>query len=300
MICIERLTKNFKDCPALENIDLQVERGSIFGLVGPNGAGKTTLLRTIMGILLPTRGQVLIDGHNIHLNPGIKSRIGYVADYQSYYSYFKVQEMIGFYRRTYDNWCEERFTELFSIFNLPLNKSIKSLSKGMRTQLAILLNLSIRPAVLLLDEPTSGLDPVLRRQLLNILMDEVARNQTTVFTSTHNLGELERVCDRIGIIHEGRLIFNESLEDMKQRTRKIQVAFSDRLPEEFFQREDILKVEGQGRVYNLVVRDNVQEVMDGLRKYQPLLLETIDMSLEDIFIYRMGGVGYGFEQIFAQ
>lgn len=300
MISIEQLTKNYGRYQALDSISLQVEQGSIFGLVGPNGAGKTTLIKIMVGILLPTRGQVLIDGHNVHQNPGSKSRLGYVADDQNYYPNFKVKDMIRFYRETYENWNLERFAELSQIFKLPEDNKVKNLSKGMRTQLAVLLNLSIRPKVLVLDEPTSGLDPVLRRQLLSILMDEVAQNQTTVFVSTHNLNELERICDRIGIIHNGRLMFNENLEDLKQKVRKIQVAFAEGLPEEFLKREDILKVEGQGRVYNLVVRDNVAGVMTELQKYRPLLLETIDMSLEDIFIYRMGGIGYGFEQIFAQ
>lgn len=300
MIFIDQLSKNFGKQPALDSISLRVEPGRIYGLVGPNGAGKTTLIKILTGILLPTRGQVFIAGHNVHQNPGVKSGLGYVADQQHFYPGFKVKDMIRLYRETYANWSPERFAELGSIFRLPEDKKIAKLSKGMRTQLAVLLNLSIRPGVLVLDEPTSGLDPVLRRQLLNILMDEVAQSQSTVFMSTHNLNELERICDRIGLIHNGRLLFDESLEDLKRKVRKIQVAFADGLPGEFHQREDILKIEEQGRVYNLVVRDNLDGVMAELRKYRPLLLETIDMSLEDIFIYRMGGIGYGFEQIFAQ
>jgi ABC-2 type transport system ATP-binding protein len=300
LIRVEHLTKTFGEYPALDNIDFEVQPGSVFGLVGPNGAGKTTLIKTIMGILLPDRGRVLIDGHDVHRNPGIKARVGYVADDQGFYPHFKVRDMIKFYRNTYVNWDEKRFQELWQLFPLPEGKRVRHLSKGMRTRLAVLLNLSIAPAVLVLDEPTSGLDPVLRRQLLNILVDEVAHRQTTILISTHNLNELERICDRIGIIHNGRVLFNESLEEMKQNVRKIQVAVNEPLPEEFLKQANILKVERRGRVYTIVVRENPGGVMAELERYRPLLLETIDMSLEDIFIYRMGGMGYGLEQTIAQ
>lgn len=300
MIQIENLTKSYQEYQALDNINIQVSKGSIFGLVGPNGAGKTTLIKTMMGLLMPTLGQVLIDGHNVLQNPSIKSRIGYVADYQSYYPGFMVRDMVRLYQETYDQWNKERFTQLQHIFKLPENKKVKNLSKGMRTQLAVLLNLSIMPSVLIMDEPTSGLDPVLRRQLLNILMSEVAENETTIFISTHNLNELERICDHIGIIHHGRVLFNESLEEMKKNVRKIQVAFTDGLPGEFLNRQDILEVEEQGRVYTIVVKENVDELMTELQKHHPILLETIDMSLEDIFIYRMGGMGYEFDKVSSQ
>jgi len=290
---VEQLTKTYHTNPVLDNINLQVPRGSIFGLVGPNGAGKTTLIKLIMGILLPDQGRVYIDGVDVHQNPGIKSRVGYVSDYQNYYPNFRVQDMIRLYRETYTNWDAQRFAELTQVFKLPEGKKIKHLSKGMRAQLAILLNLSVSPAVLVLDEPTSGLDPVLRRQLLNIFLEEVARNETTIFLSTHNLNELERICDRIGIIHNGRVLFDESLEQMKQQIRKIQVAFAGEPPEGVLEQSTILKVERQGRVYTIVVRENVNQLMAELEKYRPLLLESVDMSLEDIFIYRMGGMGYG-------
>jgi len=300
LIKIENLTKSFRASPALDNINLQVPRGSIFGLVGPNGAGKTTLIKLIMGILLPDRGRIYIDGNDVHQNPGIKSRIGYVADYQHYYPTFRVKEMIRLYRETYAHWSVERFAELRQIFKLTEDKKIKHLSKGMRAQLAVLLNLSIRPALLVLDEPTSGLDPVLRRQLLNILLDEAARGETTIFISTHNLNELERICDRIGTIHNGRILFDESLEKIKQHVRKIQVAFAGEPPEGFLEQSAVLKAERQGRVYTIVVREDANQLMAELERYRPLLLESVDMSLEDIFIYRMGGVGYGFEKFVAQ
>ncbi|MCF8011686.1 MAG: ABC transporter ATP-binding protein [Clostridiales bacterium] len=300
MIHIENIAKYFQELEVLKDIDLHVEQGTIFGLVGPNGAGKTTLIQIMMGILIPDKGQVITGGQNVQQNPAIKNSIGYVADYQSYYPNFKVRDMIKLYRKTYKNWNQERFAELYRIFELPEDKKVKKLSKGMRTQLAVLLNLSINPSVLVLDEPTSGLDPVLRRQLLNILMDEAAQNKTTVFISTHNLNELERICDHIGFIYQGQVVFNDRLEEMKENIRKIQAAFTEDLPEEFMHRKEFLKVEKHGRVYSFVLKENTDGIMTELEQYRPILLETIDMSLEDIFVYRMEGLGYDFNQFAAQ
>ncbi|MBU4533715.1 MAG: ABC transporter ATP-binding protein [Eubacteriales bacterium] len=300
MIEITDLTKTFGASQVLDGVSLEVQRGRVYGLVGPNGAGKTTLIKIMMGFLLPTGGRVFIDGQDVHQHPRIKSQVGYVADYQNYYPGFSVNDMVRFYRGTFENWNEERFAELRRVFDLPDKRTFKNFSKGMRTQLALLLNLSLMPNVLILDEPTSGLDPVLRRQVLGMLVDEVARNGTTVFVATHNLNELERTCDQIGMIHQGRILFDENLEDMKQKVRKIQVAFADGLPPELAKRPDVLKVEQQGRVYGIVMRENSAEMLAELKKHDPLLLETIDMSLEDIFIYRMGGLGYEFSDIIAQ
>lgn len=299
-IVVHELTKTFRENTALENINLEVPPGTIFGLVGPNGAGKTTLIKIIMGLLLPTRGWVSIDGRSVHQDPEVKSRIGYLAEYQRYYPNFRVKDMFRLYRESYETWSPERFQELHQVFNLPENAKVKNLSKGMRTQLAIILNLAVRPALLVLDEPTSGLDPVLRRQFLAILMDEVAENGTTVFISTHNLHELERICDHLAIIHQGRLLFNESLEDLKHKVRKIQAAFENPLPAGVLQKTGILNVEQQGRVYSITVQDGIDELTAELRTFQPLFLDFVDISLEEIFIHRMGGEGYELKKILAQ
>ncbi len=299
MIQIEHLSKDFDGFRALDDVSLHVKPGTVFGLIGPNGAGKTTLIKTMMGVLLPSSGRVLIDGQDVHAAPAVKNRVGYVADYQDYYPYFQVRDMVRLYRETYPHWNEQRFAALRRIFDLPEKRKVSKLSKGMRTQLAVLLNLSLMPALLVLDEPTSGLDPVLRRQVLSILMDEVAQHGTTIFIATHQLHELERICDHVGILHQGRLLFDESLEEMKSNIRKIQVAFDTELPADFAGRPEILKVERQGRVYTIVVKENLEGVKAELRKYDPILLDDIDLSLEDIFTYRMGGLGYAFDDIVA-
>lgn len=299
MIMVNHVSKAFREHQVLNDVHLEIPKACIFGLVGPNAAGKTTLIKIMMGLFLADRGQVLIDGKDVVLNPGVKNRVGYVADHPSYYPGFQIRDMVKLYRETYSGWNEDRFDELHRVFRLPLEKKIRHLSKGMGTQLAVLLNLSIMPEVLVLDEPTSGLDPVLRRELLSILLDEVATRETTLFISSHNLGELERICDRVAIIHNGQIRFDENLGEVKKKVRKIQIAMDGDLPAEFLAQDVILKVTQQGRVYTIVVRNNLDGILTDLQKYQPYLLETVDMSLEDIFIYRMGGMDYGFEQIFA-
>ena len=298
-IDVEGLTKTFREKTALKDINLTVPQGAVFGLVGPNGAGKTTLIKIIMGLLQPTQGSVLIGGQPVHQDHRIKARVGYLADYQRYYPGFKVKDMYRLYRETYQKWSPERFEELRQVFNLPENAQVKHLSKGMHTQLSIILNLALKPELLVLDEPTAGLDPVIRRQFLSILMDEVAENGTTVFISTHHLHELERICDHLAIIHEGRLIKSESLEDLKKNVRKIQAAFARPLPAGVLQKPGVLNVEQTGRVYSITVEEGLDELAAELRQFQPLFLDFVDISLEEIFIHRMGGEGYGFKQILA-
>lgn len=281
----------------LNNVNINVNKGSIYGLIGPNGAGKTTLLKTLIDIYEPEKGEVFILGESIKENVKVKANLGYVADSLNFYPDFKLADVVDFYRNTYPNWDEGRYIKLKNIFKLDEKKKIKSLSKGMKTQLAFMLNISISPKVLILDEPTSGLDPVIKRKVLDILIEEVSENETTVLISSHHLGELERICDHIGIIHEGQILLEESIDDLKSNVRKIQVAFKGDIPEKIKSNPDILKIENRGKVYEIIVNDNVDVFMEDLEKQKPILLDTIDMSLEEIFVYKMGGVGYGFEDI---
>src|SRR5699024_6018688 len=230
-------------------------------------------------------------------NKKIKSGIGYISDFQYFYPSFKVKEIVEFYKGAYPQWNEIRYSQLMKLFNLDENKKIKYLSKGMKTQLAILLNFSIMPRVLILDEPTSGLDPVMKRKMLNLIVDEVSTNGTTVLISSHNLGELEQICDHIGIIHKGKILLEDSVENLKSNVRKIQVAFKNGLPDEIKENEDVLRTESIGRIHQIVVRDNLEGVLDIVKSHNPILLEMVDMSLEEIFIHRMEGEGYGFEDI---
>lgn len=297
MIEIKGLDKYLGGVKILDDINIHVKEGSIYGLIGPNGAGKTTLIKNIVDIYEPEKGEVIISGENIRDNTRIKSRLGYVSDYQYFYPSFKISEVVEFYKQAYSLWNDDRYVQLMKLFKLDVNKKIKYLSKGMKTQLAILLSLSIMPNVLILDEPTSGLDPVVKRKVLNLIVDEVSANKTTVLISSHNLEQLEQICDHIGIIYNGKVLLEDSVEHLKQNVRKIQVAFKGKLPEEIKNNEHILKIESIGRIHQIIVKDNLEAVMEAIKKHEPILLETIDMSLEEIFIHKMGGEGYEFEDI---
>lgn len=297
MIEIKDLNKYLGKDKILDDINIHVNKGSIYGLIGPNGAGKTTLIKNLVDIYKPEKGEVLISGENIKDNAKIKSRLGYVSDYQYFYPSFKIHEIVEFYKDAYPFWSDERYIQLMKLFKLDGNKKIKYLSKGMKTQLAILLSLSIMPNVLILDEPTSGLDPVVKQKVLNLIVDEVSANETTVLISSHNLGQLEQICDHIGIIHEGKMLLEDSVENLKSNVRKIQVAFKGEFPEEIKSNEHILKIETIGKIHQIVVKDNLDAIIDAIKKCNPILLETIDMSLEEIFIYKMGVEGYDFTDI---
>ncbi len=297
MIQIKGLDKYLGGDKILDDINIHVKKGSIYGLIGPNGAGKTTLIKNLVDIYEPEKGEVKISGESIKDNIKIKSRLGYVSDFQYFYPSFKICEIVEFYRQAYPFWNYDRYIQLMKLFKLDGNKKIKYLSKGMKTQLAILLSLSIMPNVLILDEPTSGLDPVVKRKVLNLIVDEVSANETTVLISSHNLGQLEQICDHIGIIYEGKVLLEDSVENLKSNVRKIQVAFKGELPKEIENNEHILKIESIGRIHQIIVKDNLEVVMGIINEQDPILLETIDMSLEEIFIYKMGGEGYVFEDI---
>ncbi|NLZ52802.1 MAG: ABC transporter ATP-binding protein [Thermoanaerobacteraceae bacterium] len=297
MIKINGLDKYLGGEKILDDINIHIKKGSIFGLVGPNGAGKTTLIKCLVDIYKPEKGEVIISGENIKDNKKIKSRVGYVSDFQYFYPSFKISEIAEFYKGAYPHWNDDRYIRLMNLFKLDGKKKAKHLSKGMKTQFAIILNLSIMPEVLILDEPTSGLDPVVKRKVLNLIVEEVSTNKTTVLISSHNLGHLEQICDHIGIIHEGKILLEDSIEDLKSNVRKIQVAFKGELPEDIKNNKHILRVDSIGRIHQIVVKDNLETVMEAIKIHNPILLETIDMSLEEIFIYEMGGEGYVFEDI---
>lgn len=289
MININGVSKVLGNKKILDNINLHVNKGSIFGLIGPNGMGKTTLIKCITGIYNVDSGEIKVCGENIFNNPNIKEKVGYIADYNNYFEEFKVRDIKEFFKLTYKNFDNERFNNLNDIFNIPLNKSIKKISKGMRTRLAIALNLSIRPKIIVMDEPTSGLDPIIRRKLLNVLLDEVAQRETTLFISSHNLGELERICDSIAIIDKGKIKYSNSIQEMKENIRKLQVVFKDEVSVDIETWDGVVNVEKIGRVYNIVTNKYSDDIRKRIEQLGVMFIENIDLSLEDMFIYSMGG-----------
>lgn len=287
MIEVNNLSFEIDEKEVLKDVNLKIGKGKIFGIIGPNGVGKTTLLRCLTGIYNPTWGNVSYDGQIVYDNPKVKNKIGYVADENIMHTNFRVSEILKYYRYSYTDFDKERFNELNKIFKIPTNKYIFQLSKGMKMRLSIMLAFSIHAEYLILDEPTSGLDAILKNKLLNIFVDEVFENNTTIIISSHHLGELERICDDVAILDEGTISYENSVENMKNKIKKIQVAFDEPVYEEDLSLNGIFKISKVGRVFTIITDEYDEEFINNLNKFKPLFIEEIDLSLEDIFIYKV-------------
>ncbi len=276
---------------------MNVKRGAIYGLVGPNGAGKSTLLRHLTGVYRQNAGTVKIAGEQVYENPKIKAGFAFIPDDIFYFMQANTMEMKRFYQGIYPTFDEKMFTRLMEYFpTIDPKKNIRSLSKGMQKQVAFWLAACIRPELLILDEPVDGLDPVMRRQIWSIIMADVAERNTTVIVSSHNLRELEDVCDHVGIMHKGKVMIERSLSDLQGSVCKIQVAFQaemPKLPEGF----DVLHMSNTGRVYTMIVKGDPAEAKVQLEKMHPMLIDILPLTLEEIFIYELGGVDYEVKDI---
>ena len=288
MIEINGVTKILGGKEILRGINLGVTKGKVFGLIGENGAGKTTLIKCLTGIFLPDQGNTKIFGEVVYDNPEVKEKIGYVADQNKFFPEMKIKELLRFYQLTYPRFSIDRFVQINETLKLDIQKKVKKLSKGMQTRLSLLLNLSIFPEVLILDEPTSGLDPLIKRQVINLLLQEVEERGVTIFISSHHLADLERICDSIAIIHHGEIQYHNSLETMKRNVRKLQIAFGEEAPKDLKEWPGVMAVEQLGRVHQVVIKEQLQEFEAKLQQYRLLLVEEIDLSLEDMYIYSAG------------
>ena len=297
MIQVQNLTKVFDGFRALDDATLHVKKGAVYGLVGPNGAGKSTIIRHITGIYKPDQGSVLVDGQPVYENPGVKSKIAYIPDDLFYFLQADTMEMKRFYKGMYRNFDEKLFEKLREFFpTIDTRTRIRRLSKGMQKQVAFWLSICTKPELMVLDEPVDGLDPVMRRQIWGIILAEAAENNTTILVSSHNLRELEDVCDHVGIMHQGKMMIERSLSDLQGSVSKIQVAFQEgmpALPKEF----EILHMSNTGRVYTLIVKGDPGRARAMLEATNPMLVDVLPLTLEEIFIYEMGGVDYEIKDI---
>lgn len=298
MIEVKNVTKTFDGFRALDGLTMTVPTGSIYGLVGPNGAGKSTILRHITGIYRQDEGTVTVDGQEIYENPQIKARLTSIPDELYYFVSASTKDMMEFYKGFYPQFDMERYKALRDVFTtVDENRSIRRLSKGMQKQSAFWLSLCCRPEYLILDEPVDGLDPVMRRQVWSLLMNDVAERGTTVLVSSHNLRELEDVCDHVGILSKGKVLVERSLSDLQGNVVKMQVVFQEkdmpRLPAEL----EVLHASQVGRIHTLIIRGAAEEVINRLAAYNPVLMDALPLTLEEIFIYEMGGEDYAVRDI---
>lgn len=295
MIEVRNVMKEFDGFRALDNMSMTVPTGSVYGLVGPNGAGKSTIIRHLTGIYRQDAGEITIDGAPVFENPEVKSRIAYIPDDIFYYANASIREMMDFYRSIYPHFDAERFKKLADVFGLDPKRQMRRLSKGMQKQAAFWIAVSLRPEILILDEPVDGLDPVMRRQIWSIIMADVAENGTTVLVSSHNLRELEDVCDSVGIMNKGKIMIERSLNELQENIVKIQLALPDgeSLPEGL----DILHKSNTGRLQSLIMHGTQEELTEKLQSAHPLFIDAVPLTLEEIFIYELGGADYEVKDI---
>lgn len=289
---MNNVSKNYENQNALSNVDLHVKQASIYGLLGSNGAGKTTLLKVLAGIYKPTQGSAQIAGQEVFENISLKQDIFFIPDLPYALPQYTIKQMANFYKSLYVNWSDERFEQLAKTIKIDVNKKIHRLSKGMHRQVAFWLAFSTMPKVLLLDEPMDGLDPVMRHHIRHLIIDEVAERKMTVIISSHNLNEVEDICDTVGILHEGKVLLESELDDLKSDIHKIQIAFKGDIPEGIFNKIDLKSQEKRGSVILCVVRGDLEGIKRTLESFNPVLIDVLPLTLEEVFIHEMGGVGY--------
>ena len=296
MLEAKHVVKTFDGFRALDGLTMTVPTGAVYGLVGPNGAGKSTIIRHLAGIYRQDSGEVLLDGQPVYEDPAVKRRMTVIGDDWYYFPQANIREMAHFFAGLYPAFSWERYEKLKQVFPLDEKMMLRRMSKGMQKQAAFWLSLSAMPDCLILDEPVDGLDPVMRRQVWSLVMGDVSERGTTVLVSSHNLRELEDVCDHVGILDHGKVLLERSLAQLQDNMVKLQVVFPDgmtEVPAEI----PVLHASKIGRIHTLILRMNADEATALLAQYQPLLVDAVPLTLEEIFIYELGGADYAVKDI---
>ena len=296
MIEVKNVVKTFDGFRALDGLTMTVPHGAVYGLVGPNGAGKSTIIRHLAGIYRQDSGEVLLEGQPVYENTGAKRRMAVIGDDWYYFPQAGIREMAKFFAGIYPDFSWERYEKLKQVFPLDEKMMLRRMSKGMQKQAAFWLTVCCMPEYLILDEPVDGLDPVMRRQVWSLLLGDVAERGTTVLVSSHNLRELEDVCDHVGILDHGKVLLERSLEQLQDNMVKLQVVFPegmDAVPAEL----PVLHAAKLGRIHTLILRMNAQKAEELLAQYHPLLVDAVPLTLEEIFIYELGGADYAVKDI---
>lgn len=296
MLEAKSVVKTFEGFRALDEATMTVPKGAVYGLVGPNGAGKSTIIRHFTGVYRPDSGQLLLEGQPIYENPDVKRRIAVIPDDWFYFPQANLAEMSRFYAGMYPTFDRERYQKMKQVFPISDVQPIRRMSKGQQKQAAFWLAMCCRPDYLILDEPVDGLDPVMRRQVWSLLLGDVAENGTTVLVSSHNLRELEDVCDHVGIMNKGKVLLQHSLSELQDNTVKLQVAYPGVEPE-LPAGLTVVHRSSVGRVHTYILRGNREEILATMATTNPLLLEAIPLTLEEIFIYELGGADYAVRDI---
>ena len=297
MIEVNGLSKQFDSIQALQQVTAVIQKGSIFGLIGSNGAGKSTFLRLLAGIYRPDSGTVHIDGEEVYENEELKQRIFYISDDQFSFLNSNMEEMAQYYAAIYRNFSFEEFKKLSDLFKLDVRRKLNTFSKGMQKQAHIILALSCRPDYLFCDETFDGLDPVMRQAVKRLLADAVLERQMTPIIASHNLRELEDICDHIGLLHQGGVVFEREMDSLQSNIQKVQCAFAQPKDADAFAALDVVTREQRGSLSVLVVRGSAGQVDEAIRAMNPLSYELLPLTLEEIFITEMEVLGYDIQQL---
>ncbi len=293
MIELIDLEKSFDNIKAVNRVGLSILDGEVFGLVGTNGAGKSTILRIISGVIRPDAGIVLVDKRPVYDNPDVKKDIFYISDDQYFLPASTPEEMAAYYEQIYTGFDKLKFFKLCTGFGLDKARKISTFSKGMKKQVSILLGICAGTKYIICDETFDGLDPVVRQGVKSLLAGEMADRGLTPIIASHNLRELEDICDHIGLLHQGGVILSEDIEDMKLKMQKVQCVFDDEEAEKAaVEGLEILLHDKRGRLSTYTVRGEREEVEEAFKRGNPLFFEVLSLSLEEIFICETEVVGY--------
>lgn len=293
MIEVKNITKSFEDIKALDNVTAKIQEGQVFGLIGTNGAGKSTFLRVLCGVLKPEEGSVLIDGQQIYENEKLKQNIFYISDEHHFFSGSTPNEMRDFYADIYEKYDKAKFDELINKFGLDPNRRISTFSKGMKKQLSVILGICANTKYLLCDETFDGLDPVMRQAVKSLFAAEMADNGMTPIIASHNLRELEDICDHVGLLHKGGILFSKDLDDLKCNVHKLQCVFSsEEAANQFIEETKPIQKEVRGSLYTLTVKKSSEELEEAINKADTIFAEILPLSLEEIFISETEINGY--------
>ena len=297
MIQITNLSKSFGDKKVLENLNCNIKTGSIYGLIGANGAGKSTLLRIIMGIFKKDSGKIELDGMELVDDATMKQKLVFVPDDLFFFKGYTLKDTITFYSSIYKGFEKERCIKLAETLKLPLDKKVAYFSKGMKRQSALICAICTNADYMFFDETFDGVDPVIRNYLKKVISDQMSKKETTIIMTSHNLRELEDICDNVGLLYKGGITFESEMDSLKTNMFKIQIAFSDDFSEKDFNKFEVLSFKKNGSVATVIVRGKKEECENALKEMNPLVLDFLPLTLDEVFIYEMEVLGYEFNSL---
>ena len=297
MITAENATKRFGDITAVDHVCAEVRDGSVYGLIGSNGAAKSTFLRMLAGILSPDEGAVRIDGADIFENIALKERFFFISDEQFFFPNSTPAEMKNYYKRFYRRFDEDRYRKLMDGFGLNENRKIRTFSKGMKKQVSVICGLCAGTDYLFCDETFDGLDPVVRQTVKSLFAEDVESRGLTPVIASHNLRELEDICDHVGLLHRGGILFSRDLDDMKLGLHKVQLILREQPAGDPFAGIEVLKREQRGSLYTITARGTREELEDRIAALQPAFYEMLPLTLEEIFISETEVAGYDLKKL---